>query len=140
MLKPAPYKAMAEDCKHISSEILRLLDTINLKSLGPKLEALGVRQVSDLALVDDADLVRWGCSTIERRRFFAHMREVLGEPGADDAPDTLTSIKGSIKGKTVAYDLSCKKGALVERMRMQPPKRLTLRGQSSHQKKGTSSR
>eukprot|EP00428_Durinskia_dybowskii_P020050 CAMPEP_0170211718 /NCGR_PEP_ID=MMETSP0116_2-20130129/5475_1 /TAXON_ID=400756 /ORGANISM="Durinskia baltica, Strain CSIRO CS-38" /LENGTH=333 /DNA_ID=CAMNT_0010462253 /DNA_START=3 /DNA_END=1001 /DNA_ORIENTATION=- len=54
---------------------------MSLESLGPKLEALGVRSLQDLSLVDDADLVRWGLSTIERRRFFAGVRGALGDAG-----------------------------------------------------------
>eukprot|EP00404_Azadinium_spinosum_P054013 CAMPEP_0180795042 /NCGR_PEP_ID=MMETSP1038_2-20121128/55975_1 /TAXON_ID=632150 /ORGANISM="Azadinium spinosum, Strain 3D9" /LENGTH=56 /DNA_ID=CAMNT_0022833909 /DNA_START=1 /DNA_END=167 /DNA_ORIENTATION=- len=53
--------------KRISAEVQRQLEEISLDSIAPKLEALGVRSVQDLALVDDADLVRWGLSTIERR-------------------------------------------------------------------------
>ena len=58
-----------------------LLQEIDLETLAPKLEALGVRGLNDLALVDDADLVRWGLSTIQRRRFFGYYLLVLLLPG-----------------------------------------------------------
>jgi len=67
--------------KRISTEVTKLLEEMSLEALGPKLEALGVRGMQDLALVDDADLVRWGLSTIERRRFFAGSRSALGDAG-----------------------------------------------------------
>lgn len=70
---------MAERCFRISKRALQHLQTVDLHTLGPKLEALGVRDVQDLELVNDGDLVRWGLTTIERRRFFALVRQVSGE-------------------------------------------------------------
>mmetsp|Transcript_43893 Transcript_43893/g.125130 ORF Transcript_43893/g.125130 Transcript_43893/m.125130 type:complete len:921 (+) Transcript_43893:142-2904(+) len=65
--------------RRMSNEVNKLLEAVSLEYLGPKLDALGVRSVSDLSLVDDADLVRWGLTTIERRRFFGKVRGLLGE-------------------------------------------------------------
>mmetsp|Transcript_43094 Transcript_43094/g.78351 ORF Transcript_43094/g.78351 Transcript_43094/m.78351 type:complete len:1437 (+) Transcript_43094:93-4403(+) len=76
----------------MSEEVRKHLSEMSLESLGPKLEALGVRTLHDLALVDDADLVRWGHSTIERRRFFAHVRSLFGEASvALTPPSALTA-------------------------------------------------
>jgi len=70
---------MASNRLRMSTEVVRILEDMDLASLGPKLEALGVGTPKDLTLVDDADLVRWGLSTIERRRFFGKVRRLSGE-------------------------------------------------------------
>jgi len=88
--------------KKISQEVLKLLEGMNMEALGPKLDALGVRGVQDLALVDDADLVRWGLSTIERRRFFKKIRIAMGDAGGSAdlgflPPSALTQSKAASK-------------------------------------------
>mmetsp|Transcript_12892 Transcript_12892/g.40505 ORF Transcript_12892/g.40505 Transcript_12892/m.40505 type:complete len:963 (+) Transcript_12892:176-3064(+) len=91
---------MAGSRTRMSNDVQKNLEKIGLESLGPKLDALGVRNLNDLSLVDDADLVRWGLSTIERRRFFAHVRSLLGEsePGASFLPPSaLTTAAASKK-------------------------------------------
>lgn len=88
----------------ISIDVVKNLEAIGLDSLGPKLEALGVRGLQDLALVDDADLVRWGLSTIQRRRFFGHVRTLLGDGNDSLAlpPSALTCPQAQIGGKKKA--------------------------------------
>lgn len=74
---------------------------INLdETLTAKLEALGVRAKDDLSLVDDADLVRWGLSTIERRRFFKHVRQALGDASVEAiTPPSALTLPGASSGK-----------------------------------------
>jgi len=83
--------------QRLPAEVQSQLEAISLDSIAPKLGALGVRSIQDLALVDDADLERWGLSTIERRRFFAHVRSVLGEAALP--PGALTGATSSSRAK-----------------------------------------
>jgi len=87
---------MSSSRLRMSNEVTRILEEMDLASLGPKLEALGVRTMNDLTLVDDADLVRWGLSTIERRRFFGKVRSLLGETESSATgflpPSALTAV------------------------------------------------
>mmetsp|Transcript_11841 Transcript_11841/g.22932 ORF Transcript_11841/g.22932 Transcript_11841/m.22932 type:complete len:887 (+) Transcript_11841:135-2795(+) len=87
---------MSSSRLRISNEVTNVLEEMDLASLGPKLEALGVRTMNDLSLVDDADLVRWGLSTIERRRFFGKVRSLLGETESSATgflpPSALTAV------------------------------------------------
>lgn len=88
---------MAGSKLRLSNEVQALLKDVDLESLSQKLEALGVRSLQDLALVDDADLVRWGLTTIERRRFFGHVRRLLGDGGESLMPPsalTTTPLPG----------------------------------------------
>lgn len=87
---------MSSSRLRMSNEVTKILEEMDLSSLGPKLEALGVRTMNDLTLVDDADLVRWGLSTIERRRFFGKVRSLLGETESSATgflpPSALTAV------------------------------------------------
>jgi len=70
---------MASGRPRMSDEVTQLLEEMDLAALGFKLEALGVRTMNDLSLVEDGDLVDWGLSSDERRRFFAKVRGEVGE-------------------------------------------------------------
>lgn len=68
----------AMSTKRLSEDVIKYLKDCDLEGLGPKLESLGVRAAADLALVNDADLVRWGLLTIERHRFLGKVRKDFG--------------------------------------------------------------
>lgn len=107
--------------RKISQDVLALVSEIGLETLGPKLDALGVRGVADLELVDDSDLVRWGLSTIERRRFFSTVRsrtqdkgELSGGSALDGLdlvpPSSLTSAPSGLR-KTAGQRKTRREGA-----------------------------
>lgn len=101
---------MSNSRLRMSNEVQKNLEKIGLETLGPKLEALGVRGLNDLSLVDDADLVRWGLSTIERRRFFGHLRTLLGETDGSATgflpPSALTTTVKKAPGRAMRPDTS----------------------------------
>jgi len=112
----------------LGNDVAKALTEMNLEQIGPRLEALGVRGAQDLALVDDADLVRWGLSTIERRRFFGTLRGLLGEQDCGLLPPSaLTTQKA--KSTKVA-------GARARRPEVAAPARLDEllgKGSAEHQ-------
>ena len=48
------------------------LEELGLAHIEGQLKVLGVESIADLAYVEDEDLIAWGLSTIQRRKFFRH--------------------------------------------------------------------
>lgn len=76
---------------HNSAQIV--IEEIGLLGIWPNLKKLGVDTLKDLSYVEDADLVAFGCTAIERRRFRQHVQCNARHGDAVGTKKTLPAIR-----------------------------------------------